>query len=584
MPSDLTTRIFRIPGTPYRGEDIAAAEAVCTASRFRELADGGFNGIWLHGRLRDLGRTRVFPELGGDADRQRAILSRVVERGLACGVRVYLYMTEPLALPVDHPFWPAHPDVRGVRGTAPHDGWPGGSYAMCSSHPSVLAFLEEGMADLFGACPGLGGVILINRSEHDSHCYSHRDERDCPRCGMYPPIECPRCARRPLADVIAEINNTIARGVHAASPRADVIAWNWAWPRNHDMEIVERTARDVKLMFDFERGGWKTIGGKPRFVDEYSLSYAGPSERFLRLHAAARRRGLDVFAKLQIGTTHELATVPNLPLIPSLWAKAAWLRTHEMAGFLGCWCFGNRLSLNTYAFNRFLSLEGPAPDDEPSALAAVAREYFNIRDASGVLDAWRAFAQVFDHYPFQLSLLYFGPMNYALAYPLPQPGDEERRMPVSWMPLARPFGTRLADTAQTGTVEGADENGFSLQDIRDAFARMAALMAPAVRGYEQALSACSGERAAAEIRNARVIQAVFESAGHIYAAYLLSRTEPFDRNAWLTTARDEIRTLEEVLPWIAGDSTIGFHEEAGSHFFTASEIREKLAELRALTA
>ena len=44
---------------------------------------------------------------------------------------------------------------------------------------------------------------------------------------------------------------------------------------------------------------------------------------------AARERGLRVMAKLQLGTTHELATVPSLPLIGNLYDKARALRRRE---------------------------------------------------------------------------------------------------------------------------------------------------------------------------------------------------------------------------------------------------------------
>lgn len=40
-----------------------------------------------------------------------------------------------------------------------------------------------------------------------------------------------------MVDVIAEVNDTIAQGVQAVSPAAEVIAWNWAWPRAHETEI-----------------------------------------------------------------------------------------------------------------------------------------------------------------------------------------------------------------------------------------------------------------------------------------------------------------------------------------------------------
>jgi hypothetical protein len=60
----MMTRIFRAPGTHYRGQDVLEAPGVCTDASFAELAANGFNAVWLHARLRDAARPRVFPELG----------------------------------------------------------------------------------------------------------------------------------------------------------------------------------------------------------------------------------------------------------------------------------------------------------------------------------------------------------------------------------------------------------------------------------------------------------------------------------------------------------------------------------------
>ena len=59
------------------------------------------------------------------------------------------------------------------------------------------------------------------------------------------------------------------------------------------------------------------------------------------LYEAAQQRGLAVMAKLQVGTTHELSTVPNLPLVDHLYEKLVGAEQLGLAGFLATWNFGN---------------------------------------------------------------------------------------------------------------------------------------------------------------------------------------------------------------------------------------------------
>ncbi len=562
----MKTRIFRAPAARYYAEDILEGPDVYDDGGLADLARDGFNGIWLRARLRDACRTAVFPELGADAGRQQERLNQLGERARRHDVRVWLYLNEPLCFPADHPFWKRHPAVKGVPGSSGMDDWPR-TFALCTSHPDVQAFLRDGVKELFRACPTLGGVFTITRSEHHTHCWSH--------VAGEKPSGCPRCDARDPAEVIAEVTNLIAEGMHAVAPDAQVIAWNWAWD-DWQTRIIDRLDRRVIVMADFESGGRKVIAGKERCINEYSRSYIGPSEQFLTAHRQARARGQVVFAKLQIGTTHELATVNNLPLIPNLLGKARALRRLDVDGALCCWNFGNRLTLNTWAFHRFVTDERLDGKSDDEALGAVAREYLGVTDAEPVLAAWRWFVKAFDHYPFHRHFLYSSPVNYAVVYPLPRPGDADRPMPWTWIPLQKPYGTRLRETAD----HPWGQTGFTLEEYRDAFAAMTEDFAVGLEAYARALAGNTRPAAMRELRNARVIAHVLRSASNIYATYLLAQAEPFDEPAWCEIAADEAAHLEDLASWLRGETEIGFHSEASAWFFTEPEVREKIAALR----
>ena len=73
------------------------------------------------------------------------------------------------------------------------------------------------------------------------------------------------------------------------------------WYADPQREVIERLPAGVTVMADWERGGKRSWQGRELLVDEYSLGYPGPSERFLGSARAAQERGFSVMAKLQLG-------------------------------------------------------------------------------------------------------------------------------------------------------------------------------------------------------------------------------------------------------------------------------------------
>jgi hypothetical protein len=215
--------------------------------------------------------------------------------------------------------------------------------------------------------------------------------------------------------VIAELITMLHQGIRKSSATAEVIAWNWSWERPEDESaIIKALPEDVILMADFERGGYKDLlRRKHFFMDEYSIGYSGPSEKFLRLFDETGRKPMRYMAKLQLGTTHELATVVSLPIISSLYKKADFLRKNNLAGFMGCWNFGNALpNLNVEAFNYFVSPQ--SPDDEESALRNFAEMKFPNCNIDLILAAWKQFERTMYYHPFTILFIYFGVQNYTL--------------------------------------------------------------------------------------------------------------------------------------------------------------------------
>lgn len=564
-----TVHTLAVPGggaTP--DAETITANAAYTDTELAGIAAAGFNAIWVHGLLRDITRQRVFPEFGADADAHVDAMRQLIGRAGAHGIKIFLYMQPPRGIDDRDAFWNGNRDVAG-SGT-PTDGVIVRS--LCTATPRVQEYLRQASRNLVESLPGLGGVILITASEFPAHCWA-RGGRVADASGHYrqTPIDCPRCSTRDPADSVIEVIRSVRDGIRSVSADTEIMVWNWSWV-NYEPDpcpgIIGRLPADVVFMADFERGGEMEILGRRRPVDEYSLAYPGPSPRFVKSVAEAGGRGLRTMAKLQLGATHELGTVPNLPLLFSIYQKARYLRDNPSAGFMGCWNFGNMRTANTAAFNRFLAL--PSTVARPEAeLAAFAAEYFPGCAPDRVVEAWRRFSDAMRSYPFALSFLYSSPLNYAPAYPLKPAPTGSKPCGASW--LIEPRGGNLENCLRD----------FSLSEVIGGLGRLHRQWRSGVVMLEQGLRGCRDAHATEELSNAKCCRHVFRSAWNVFRVYKLRRDWSAARlDAYSAIIRDELSNLQGLLPLLEADPRLGFHAEAAAYMFDPPSVRRKIRNLR----
>jgi hypothetical protein len=553
--------------------ETVTADAVYTDDVLAEIAQSGFNGIWVHGLLHHLVNEELFPELGINAAIHQDKLRKLIERASKHDIKVYIYMQPPRALPVaNQQFWSKHADVAGqIEELIGEHDEVFQVQSMCTSTPQVKQYLQSAAGKLAETLPGLGGVILITASEYPAHCVARRGSV-VGALGEIEniPVDCPRCAVRKSEDIVAEVITLVRDGIRTFSDSIEVIAWNWSWSFYIDApceEIISQLPKDVILMAGFERGGKKNIlGHVDAKIDEYSISYAGPSEQCRETFSLAKTHGLRCFAKLQFGTTHELATVPNLPLIGNLFQKASFIKQQNLAGFMGCWNFGNMITANTAAFNWFLSAESPS--EAARALPEFAEYYFRGGDNNKVVAAWTAFAEAMNSYPFCISYLYAGPTNYALGF-ISQPA---------------PLNDKSAGRSWLMDERGDDLSGaiadFSLDEIITGFGIVAAKWSDGVKLLKLALAGLDNKHVVAEIANAEVCGGAFRSTWNLFRFYKL-RLAWDDKKlpAYKQISEDELINLQQVLPYIEQDSRLGYHSEAHGYMFNAEIIKKKIATL-----
>ncbi|OHB54174.1 MAG: hypothetical protein A2Y12_17000 [Planctomycetes bacterium GWF2_42_9] len=577
MSKIFENRIFRCGQSNYNLKDeILAVNKTHSDDNLKAIADSGFNGIWLRLALRDISSTKLFQKYNHNSDKYLKELGKLCQRAERFGLKVWPYLTEPLGMKASHPFWRDNPDLAGhntkIYGEEPQ-------IALCSLTPAVKDYLHDGFSTLYKKLP-LAGAILITSSEHVSNCWAHVISN--PK--TYPNPEtfwakkclCPRCSQYGPAEVLSSIINLIYNSIHTVNKEAQLVAWDWSWNMHFKppyKEISELLHRDVILMGDFERGGKIKRANKTKIVEEYSLIYHGPSPRFKSKAQYALNNERKLWSRFQVNTTHELATVPNLPLIVSLYRKFKFMRQSKVLGFMGCWnfgCFTN--TLNTFAVKELCS---KFDSDEKRWLTNFAKKYFGSKINSDlVVKAWYDFDSACKYYPIggNNNFLYFSPVNEALSYPLVL-GFKGIPMGGSWM--KHEFGDRLEDTALT----------YSLEEIADLFGKMSKKWSQALAVYEKALDRNRHNiKACREFSLAKIVGGIFRSTYNIYNWYLLRKNNrtniinPKEKDIIL----DEIANLKSVLPFVESEPRAGFHQEAQCQMFDSAGIQRKIKLLQNL--
>ncbi len=577
MKSWAAPKIWRSPESKFNDDEPLYSVKVYTPDVLQSIRNQGFDAIWMRGKLWGLIRSEIFPELNDSKSSERiANLRKVIHDAQEIGIRLFIYFNEPLGLPDNHEFWKHHPELRGQ------------SYqnvsAFCTSTQKFKEFFNESVKNLFDNLAGLGGVILITASEYHTHCWSHAVRRkigdkyldSCPE-----EMQCPRCKEREPAEIVSELIGVWTDNAVKQSYPPEIWVWNWSWSiwyPDPQRKVIERLPTGIKLMCDFERGGVRKQEIGDVFIDEYSLGYVGPSERFLGTKRVADERNIAVCGKLQIGTTHELATVPNLPLVPNLFEKFKKIEELNLKGIMCSWNFGNTCSINTAALKLFAENE-ELRDDKECFLRTLTESYFGNVDINKIIKAWNLFCASFAQYPFSIPMLYAGPMNYSVAYPL-LPEYYDRAMGPSWI-WHEPFGDRLDDCF----------GPFTLDEICQCWALMDCYWTEGLDEYQYALKQSVDENQIRELKCAEMISCHISATKNIFdfhrwrieTMHKLNIQGPcklqVDESA-KRIIRKQIEICEKALKLVKDNPQFGYHQEPHAYFYTAELIKDNIERMK----
>ena len=515
------------------------------------LARCGINGVWMQAVLNTLAPAKDFPEFGQGWETRLRNLNALVERAGRFGVRVFLYLNEPRAMPAA--FFAKRPGIRGASYQ--------NLFAMCTSTPQVREWIAGSLAHVTRHVPGIGGFFSITMSENHTNCFSHGGAwgTKAPNAG-----DCPRCSKRASWDVIAELIGTFREGIRRHNPAAELISWDWGWGDALSEKLIPHLPAGSRFMSVSE---WDTPvrrGGLETKVGEYSISVVGPGPRALRNWGRARSAGIATMAKTQFNNTWEISAVPYIPVMDLILEHCQNLARAGVGGVMASWTCGGYASPNLAAAKAY-AFDPRRPREE--ILRAVAVGRYGEAAAAGVLEAWRQFSAAFREFPYGVSI-YTIPTQHGPANPL-------RLHATGYKP-----GMMLFPYDDYRAWAGP----YPPEVVEKQFAKMAALWSAGLAVMERSLAHVPPHKKAAadlDLAIARTCLHHFQSTANQVEFYLLRDGDQTPETAlrMRALAAQEIDLARRQFEVARLHSVIGY-EASNHYYYTPLDLVEKALNCR----
>ncbi|MEA4824114.1 MAG: hypothetical protein VB111_08395 [Clostridiaceae bacterium] len=554
------TRCFFSPinRPPKYGDELSDDIDYYPDEYLNRIMHDGANGVWIYTRFSDLVESSYLTHYGKGREPRIEKLNRVIEKCARYGIGVYVFAIEPVALTAEEA--EKYPEAAGA-----HSGWDG-RRTFCTNTEFGKAFCEEAGRRLFESAPGLAGYISITYGERTTSCSSAYRHCDCPRCKDIAP-----------GQVLAQAVDALTAGMKAASPSATLVSWTYGhrlWSFDDIREYVRNAPGGVALMQNFDDMGYEDQLGRMRLAVDYWLSYVGPSELFRITAEEAKAAGKTCFAKMQVCCSHEVASVPYVPVPGIIYKK--YKAAHELGvtGVMQCWYFGNYPCLMSKAAGELAFEDFSRGED--AFLADLAAIYWGRSRAAVVVNAWRYFERAYRNYPMNVMFSYYGPMHDSVVWEL-QLLPKNFSLPRTWQTLDPIDGDRIAESLL---------NGHTLAEAITLTGRMVTFWNAGLREMN-ALSDLDAERRG-QLSVAAALGILF-SGGHDilefyqYRDFLGRGQKP---NEYLDAMRAivgrAIRQSEAMTVLCEADGRLGYHSEGEGYKFFPKKLRSRIDQLKNL--
>ena len=426
------TRCFFSPinRPPKYGDELSDDIDYYPEEYLNRLMHDGANGVWIYTRFSDLIESSYLTHYGKGREPRIAKLNRVIAKCARYGIGVYIFAIEPVAMTDEEA--EKYPEAAGAHVY-------GGRRTFCTNTEFGKAFCEEAGRRLFESAPGLAGYISITYGERSTSCSSAYRECDCPRCKDIAP-----------GQVLSQAVDALTAGMKKAKPSATLVSWTYghrAWEMEDILDYVRHAPGGVALMQNFDDMGYEDQLGKMRQAVDYWLSYIGPSELFRLTAEEANANGKEIFAKMQVCCSHEVASVPYVPVPGIIYKKYKGAHELGVTGVMQCWYFGNYPSLMSKAAGELAFEDFSRGED--AFLESLAGIYWGQSRAKTVVRAWKDFEASYRLYPMNVMFSYYGPMHDSVVWEL-QLLPKNFSLPRTWQTLDPTDGDRIGEALLEG--------------------------------------------------------------------------------------------------------------------------------------
>lgn len=524
------------------------------------LMHEGINGLWIQERFCNLLESDIVSEYGATSQQRIKKLNNIIYKCKNYGIKVYILGVEPTSSLVNSSI-NNHPDMLGQKFL--------GFMAVCPSTSKGREYIKETIIKLFTLCPDLAGFIDITIGESVASCGADELEE----------VNCPHCSKEGLKkwQIVLRCEEIMREALDEVKPEAELISWTYdmrSWSPENIKGYLENRRKDVIQMQNFEDLGRPVQLGKERLAYDYWLSYAGPGDLFKQCTEAAVRRHTKLYAKLQVSNSHELASVPYIPVPGILYDKYKYMSENDIDGVVYCWFFGNYPSIMSKAALELSFL--PFPENKDEFLLDLAQVYWGS-DAKDVVSAWNIFEEGYKNYPVNVAFEWFGPVTDGVVWPL-HLNPIDMPLSMSWKTTNMVGGDRIGECLL---------EGHSLQEAAILCRTMSKKWNDGVAIMDSLSSECKNKSEQKSV--AKAISYLFESGANILEFYRLrdelgklSRGGIDLVNKMEEIVYHEIQVSSELAEICKVDNRLGYHTEADGFEFHYDKLMWRISELKKL--
>ncbi len=442
---DLISRCFFSPinRPPRCIEELASDEEFYPDGYLNKLMHDGVSCIWITSNYSSLIKSSYITEFGEDSERRIAKLNATIDKCALYGVKVFLFLIEPMSLKEDEflkkfpDLYKKYPQVMGNSTSGPT--------AFCTYTEFGEKYLAEAVKLLFTSAPKLGGIISITHGERVSSCAN-----TWPNSKGEWSNNCPYCKDKSQSEIVAHTVKIIVDAMKSVAPNARFISWTYAHrgkPIAIVKEYVEKVPKDAVMMQNFEDDGRVRQLGKKRFALDYYLCYKGPSDMFKRTAEFARAQDKRLYAKMQVCCSHELATMPFIPVPGIIYDKITRAKGLGVTGIMESWFFGNYPCIMSKAVELLSTDVQYASKSE--FIRGLSALYFKRKNVENASRAFFWFEKGYSNYPVNVMFNYYGPMHDGIVWDYALK-PRNFSLPRTWKLEDIPDGDRIGECLFNG--------------------------------------------------------------------------------------------------------------------------------------